>query len=66
VRPDIPTTVWVCGDAGVYASADEGMTWMNLTRNLPRVMVVDLVFHQAKKWLVAATYGRSVYRLDVQ
>jgi photosystem II stability/assembly factor-like uncharacterized protein len=66
VRPDIPTTVWVCGDAGVYASLDEGMTWMNLTRNLPRVMVVDLVFHQAKKWLVAATYGRSVYRLAVQ
>jgi len=66
VRPDVPTTVWVCGDAGVYASLDEGVTWMNLTRNLPRVMVVDLVFQEARKWLVAATYGRSVYRLAIE
>jgi photosystem II stability/assembly factor-like uncharacterized protein len=63
VRPDAPNTVYVCGDAGVYVSSDAGATWMNLTRNLPRVMVVDLVLQQAKKWLVAATYGRSVYRL---
>jgi len=66
VRPDAPKTIWVCGDAGVYASYDEGLTWMNLTRNLPRVMVVDLVFQEARKWLVAATYGRSVYRLAIE
>jgi hypothetical protein len=46
-------------------SADAGQTWSNLTRNLPRVMVVDLVYQRAKRWLVAATYGRSVYRLQV-
>lgn len=66
IRPDAPSTVYVCGDAGVYVSPDAGATWMNLTRNLPRVMIVDLVFQQAKKWLVAATYGRSLYRLAVE
>lgn len=65
IRPDAPNTLYVCGDAGVYMSPDAGQTWSTLTRNLPRVMVVDLVFQRAKRWLVAATYGRSVYRLQV-
>ena len=65
VRPDAPNIVYACSDAGVYVSGDAGVSWANLTRNLPRVMVIDLVFHRAKKWLLAATYGRSCYRLAV-
>jgi hypothetical protein len=57
--------VYVCNDAGVFMSADAGTNWQNLTKNLPRVMVVDLVYHTAKRTLSAATYGRSLYRLAV-
>jgi len=60
-----PTTVYACSDAGVFVSVDEGGTWANLTRNLPNVMVVDLVYHETGRSLTAATYGRSIWRLPV-
>jgi photosystem II stability/assembly factor-like uncharacterized protein len=60
-----PGRVYVCGDAGVFVSDDQGATWSNLTRNLPNVMVVDLVYHERDHNLTAATYGRSFWRLQV-
>lgn len=63
IRPDAPTELYVCNDAGVYVTKDAGLTWRNATANLPNVMVVDLVYQEATKSLFAATYGRSVWRL---
>jgi photosystem II stability/assembly factor-like uncharacterized protein len=63
ISPDAPNTVFVCSDAGVFVSLDGGTTWSNLTRNLPAVMVVDLVYHRHDRTLTAATYGRSMWRL---
>src|SRR4029079_18980111 len=60
-----PETVYVCSDAGVFASPDGGGSWSNLTRNLPNVMVVDLVYHAKDRALAAATYGRSIWRLAI-
>ena len=58
-------TVYVCNDVGVFVSLDGGTAWMNTTRNLPNVMVVDLVHHVKDGTLSAATYGRSIWRLKV-
>ncbi|MFD0449529.1 WD40/YVTN/BNR-like repeat-containing protein [Rhodococcus aetherivorans] len=60
-----PERIYVCGDAGVFVSDDEGSTWANLTGNLPNVPVVDLVYHEQEHLLTAATYGRSIWRLSV-
>jgi photosystem II stability/assembly factor-like uncharacterized protein len=60
-----PARVYVCCDVGVFVSNDEGATWENLTRNLPTVMVVDLAYHERDRTLTAATYGRSIWRLQV-
>jgi photosystem II stability/assembly factor-like uncharacterized protein len=60
-----PTRVYACGDLGVFVSDDEGATWANLTANLPPVIVVDLVYQETDHTLTAATYGRSVWRLQV-
>jgi photosystem II stability/assembly factor-like uncharacterized protein len=60
-----PATIYVANDVGVFVSGDGGGTWKNLTRNLPHVMVVDLVYHETAKTLTAATYGRSIWRLQV-
>ena len=63
IRPDKPGELWVSSDAGVFVTDDGGTTWRNATSNLPRSMVVDLVYHSASKTLLAATYGRSIWRL---
>src|SRR5437016_4601286 len=65
IRPDAPKTVYVANDAGVFVSHDSGNTWMNMTRNLPNVMVVDLVLQEKDRTLSAATYGRSLWRTRI-
>ncbi|HEX8772775.1 MAG TPA: hypothetical protein VF735_04160 [Pyrinomonadaceae bacterium] len=65
IQRDSPKTIFVCNDVGVYVSNDFGETWMNLTRNLPHVMVVDLALHVKSRTLLAATYGRSIWRLKL-
>ncbi|MEY2552911.1 MAG: hypothetical protein QOC57_771 [Ilumatobacteraceae bacterium] len=65
IRPDAPAQLFVCNDAGVFLTKDHGATWTNATSNLPNVMVVDLVFQTATKLLFAATYGRSIWRLQL-
>jgi ligand-binding sensor domain-containing protein len=63
---DALNTIYVGGDAGVFVSTDAGRTWMNHTRNLPSVMVVDLFYQLRDGSLSAATYGRSMWRLRVK
>jgi photosystem II stability/assembly factor-like uncharacterized protein len=58
-----PSTVYVCSDAGVFVSTNAGGDWKNLTRNLPTVPIVDLVYHEADQALIAASYGRSMWRI---
>ena len=58
-----PSTVYVCNDAGVFVSTNAGGDWTNLTRNLPTVPIVDLVYHEADHTLIAASYGRSIWRI---
>ncbi len=65
IRPDEPKTIYVGNDAGVFVSRDSGNTWMNMTGNLPNVMVVDLVMQEKEKTLSAATYGRSLWRTRI-
>jgi photosystem II stability/assembly factor-like uncharacterized protein len=65
IQRDSPKTIYVCNDVGVYVSNDFGDTWMSLTRNLPHVMVVDIVHHVKSRTLFAATYGRSIWRLQL-
>ena len=47
IRPDKPSELYVCNDAGVFLTTDGGTTWRNATGKLPNVMVVDLVLPAA-------------------
>jgi photosystem II stability/assembly factor-like uncharacterized protein len=60
-----PDTLFVGNDVGVFVSYDAGHTWSNLSGNLPHAMIVDLVYHEKSKTLMAATYGRSLWRLPL-
>lgn len=66
IPKDAPQTLYVCNDVGVFVSTDGGSSWADLSRNLPHVMVIDLVFQRADGTLMAATYGRSLWKLGVR
>lgn len=66
IHPDDPARIFVANDAGVFATADGCRTWQNLSFNLPRTPVTDLVLHRGSQTLFAATYGRSIYSLALR
>jgi ligand-binding sensor domain-containing protein len=66
IRGDELNKVYVGNDAGVFVLDTRVGTWMNLTKNLPNAMVVDLVYHEKDGTLNAATYGRSIWRLKLK
>ena len=58
-----PTTLYVGTDLGVIRSVDGGNSWSVLDDiHLPRVPVFDLGFNPKAGVLVAATYGRGVFK----
>ncbi len=72
--PDIPVNdieqdkfgnLFLGTDIGVLASSDEGLNWNVLGENLPSVVVTDLFIHEGSEFLFAATYGRSIYKIDI-
>jgi photosystem II stability/assembly factor-like uncharacterized protein len=65
--------VFISGDAGVFmteAITEEkphrfSATWHDVTGHLPNVVVTDLVYHVRSRTLTAATYGRSLWRAEL-
>ena len=75
--PDVPhnciaipskhgTEVYVGNDAGVWVSPDFCESWHDLTGDLPNVEIVDLVYHDADDVLMAATYGRGLWQIEIR
>ena len=57
--------LYVGTERGIYVSFDGGESWASLVNNLPTVPVVDLTIHPRENDLIIATYGRSVWVLNV-
>ena len=64
IDPIDNSTLYVASDVGVYKSASIG-TWAILGDSLPNVPITDLTLHHPTRMLVAATYGRSMYKFDL-
>jgi len=73
--PDVPVNdlvvtennqVYCATDAGVYRLDDLANTWELFSAGMPAVVVTDLDYHAPTQTLIAATYGRSIYRMDLQ
>jgi hypothetical protein len=65
LHPTDPNRMWLATDAAVYSTSDGGVTWQSERRNMPVVTVMDLVYHAKSGELVAATYGRGIWRMKV-
>jgi photosystem II stability/assembly factor-like uncharacterized protein len=65
VDPSNPQTLYLATDLGVYATLNLGAGWFPLGRGMPIQTVFDLTFHAPSRTLVAATHGRSQWKLDL-
>ncbi len=65
VDPDRDSTLYAGSDVGVFVSRDLGENWAVIGVDLPNVPVTDLRLHSGSSNLVAATFGRSMYRIDL-
>jgi len=65
VDPDVESVLYSATDVGVFYSTDGGALWQLLGGGIPNVPVVDLTLHNPTRTLVAATYGRSMYSMDL-
>ncbi|MEM1215335.1 MAG: T9SS type A sorting domain-containing protein [Bacteroidota bacterium] len=73
--PDIPVndlivhpnngTLFLATDLGVYYTDNDGVNWRPLGTGLPPVVVSDLTHHLPTETLVAGTYGRSMWSINV-
>ena len=52
-------------DIGVYVSTDGGARWVALKSNMPPAPVTDMLVHPREQDLVAGTYGRGVWVVDI-
>ncbi|MEK7263364.1 MAG: T9SS type A sorting domain-containing protein, partial [Bacteroidota bacterium] len=65
VDPDIDSALYIASDFGVFYSFNLGSSWSMLDNTLPNVPITDLTFHQPSRTLIAATYGRSMYKAAI-
>jgi len=63
--PADPRTLYAATDVGVYATRNLGGGWFPLGRGMPLQVVQDLTLHAPSRTLVAATHGRSQWKLDL-
>ena len=65
VMVDETNHFFIGNDVGVFETTDAGLTWTNTPSGLPNVVVNDLSYNTTTKQLVAATYGRGLFKYSL-
>lgn len=63
--PKQPDWVYAATDVGVMITQNQGLSWEWLGVDLPPVPVTDMDFDVDNGLMFVATYGRGLYRLDI-
>jgi photosystem II stability/assembly factor-like uncharacterized protein len=64
--PKKENIIYIGSDNAVYASYDNGKTFMTMMgKNLPRVPVHDIAIQERDNELIIGTHGRSAYKLKL-
>jgi photosystem II stability/assembly factor-like uncharacterized protein len=59
-----PELLFVGTEFGVWATVNEGATWVQLKGGLPTIQIRDMDIHRGENDLVLGTFGRGFYVLD--
>jgi len=62
---DAPGTIYIGTDVGVFRSTNDGGSWTAFSNGMANVAVFDLALNPDIDVLLAATHGRSIYRLEI-
>lgn len=65
IDPANEGTLYLASDFGVWVSYNDGENWNVLGMGLPNTVVCDLRLHEPTRTLLAGTYGRSFYTIDL-
>jgi photosystem II stability/assembly factor-like uncharacterized protein len=65
VDPADPNTLFLATDLGVYFTRNLGGEWNALGTGMPLQAIFDLTLHQPSRTLVAATHGRSQWKINL-
>ncbi len=65
VDPVAPSTLYLATDVGVWVTRTLGASWYPLGLGMPVQTIWDLHLQNASRTLIAATYGRSQWKLDL-
>jgi len=67
--PDVPGTLFIGTDVGVFASSNGGASWTTLdpapTKSLPTVAVLGVKLHRPTRLLRVGTHGRGMWDLTL-
>jgi len=66
IDPDIAGTYYIATDGGVYVTNNNGENWNLLGSGMPNAPVLDLNLHRPTRKLLAATFGRSMWEIDLE
>jgi photosystem II stability/assembly factor-like uncharacterized protein len=61
--PDLPGTMFLATDIGVFGTSDGGGSWTPLANGLPRASVRSIRVHRPSRTLRIATFGRGMWQL---
>ena len=65
IDPDIRGTYYVATDGGVFVTYNSGNSWTVMGTTLPNSPVLDLCLHSPTRTLLAATFGRSQWKINL-
>lgn len=65
IYPGSEDLIFIANDAGVYYTENGGLHWERLGKGMPYVAVLDIELNLANNKIIAGTFGRSIYTIDV-
>ena len=63
--PNDANIIYVGTDVGVFRTTDGGASWQAFDNGIPNVSISDLTLDPEDQLLVAATFGRGMYKVSV-